>query len=259
MTAILETRQLTKTFGAVTAANALDVSVEAGSVVGLIGGNGAGKTTFINLVTGYLRPTAGTVHFDGRDITGMAPRRITRLGLCRSFQIPQVFDSLTAYENLLVGLGVVALGRRAFVGSSLGDRDPEEVSEEMLRRFKLDGYRDERASTLPEGVRKLLDIAMALAVKPRILLLDEPTSGVSADEKFALMDLVLGAVRAEKVTVLFVEHDMEIVQRYTQRVLAFYEGRIIADGNPAAVFEQADVRKYVVGGTAAAPVREGSC
>lgn len=247
MSAILETRGLTKTFGAVTAASALDVAVEAGSVVGLIGGNGAGKTTFINLVTGYLKPTAGTVLFDGKDITGLTPRRITRLGLCRSFQIPQVFDSLTTYENLLVGLGIVAMGRKAFVGSALGHQAPEDVAEEMLQRFRLGEYRDERVATLPEGVRKLLDIAMALAVKPRILLLDEPTSGVSADEKFALMDLVLAAIKADGVTVLFVEHDMDVVRRYVGRILAFYEGRIIADGAPAAVLAHPDVRRYVVG------------
>ena len=257
MTAILETAGLTKTFGAVTAANALDVRIEKGSVVGLIGGNGAGKTTFINLVTGYLTPTAGTVHFEGRDITGLAPRRITRLGLCRSFQIPQVFDSLTAYENLLVGLGIVSMGRRAFVGSALGDQPPEAMAEEMLQRFRLARYRDELASTLPEGVRKLLDIAMALAVKPRILLLDEPTSGVSSDEKFTLMDLVLEAIRAEGVTVLFVEHDMEVVRRYVQRILAFYEGRIIADGAPADVLAHPEVRRYVVGEATAAG--EGAC
>jgi branched-chain amino acid transport system ATP-binding protein len=257
VTAILETTGLTKTFGAVTAASALDVRIEAGSVVGLIGGNGAGKTTFINLVTGYLKPTAGTVRFAGRDITGLAPRRITRLGLCRSFQIPQVFDSLTTYDNLLVGLGIVSMGRGAFVGSALGDHPPEAVAEEMLQRFRLGRYRDELASTLPEGVRKLLDIAMALAVKPRILLLDEPTSGVSSDEKFVLMDLVLEAIRAEGVTVLFVEHDMEVVRRYVQRVLAFYEGRIIADGAPAEVMAHPDVRRYVVGEPAAA--EEGAC
>lgn len=247
MSPILETRGLTKTFGAVTAANALDVAIEPGTVVGLIGGNGAGKTTFINLVTGYLTPTSGTVLFDGRDVTGVAPRRITRLGLCRSFQIPQVFDTLTAYENLLVGLGIVAMGRKAFVGSALGDRSPEAVAEEMLERFRLGRFRDEPASTLPEGVRKLLDIAMALAVKPRILLLDEPTSGVSADEKFALMDLVLEAIRQDGVTVLFVEHDMDVVRRYVGRILAFYEGRVIADGDPAAVLAHPDVRRYVVG------------
>ena len=112
---------------------------------------------------------------------------------------------------------------------------------------------------LPEGVRKLLDVAMALAVKPRVLLLDEPTSGVSADEKFALMDLVFEAIRAEKVTVLFVEHDMEIVRRYTQRVLAFYEGRVIADGLPEAVLADAGVRQYVVGEPAAPAATEGTC
>jgi branched-chain amino acid transport system ATP-binding protein len=247
VSAILETRGLTKAFGAVVAANDLTVSVGADTVVGLIGGNGAGKTTFLNLVTGYLRPSAGTVHFQGRDVTGFAPRRITRLGICRSFQIPQVFDTLTAYENLLVGLGIVKLGRRAFVGSALGDQAPEAVAEEMLRRFRLEEWRDAPAGALPEGVRKLLDIAMALAVKPRILLLDEPTSGVSADEKYALMDLVLGAIRADKVTVLFVEHDMDVVRRYTERILAFYDGRIIADGEPGRVLADPEVRRYVTG------------
>lgn len=258
MTAILEAKGLTRTFGAVTAAADITVSFEEDTVVGLIGGNGAGKTTFLNLVTGYLKPTAGTVRFAGRDVTGLAPRQITRLGICRSFQIPQVFDSLSTFQNLLVGLDVVSLGRGAFVGSALGDLPPEAVAEEMLERFRLREYRDAPASILPEGVRKLLDIAMALAVKPRVLLLDEPTSGVSADEKFALMDLVLGAIRAEKVTVLFVEHDMEIVRRYTQRILAFYEGRVIADGAPATVLADASVRRYVVG-EAAPAATEVSC
>jgi branched-chain amino acid transport system ATP-binding protein len=258
VTTILETEGLTKTFGAVTAAAALDIRIDHDTVVGLIGGNGAGKTTFINLVTGYLKPSAGTVRFDGRDITGLPPRRITRLGICRSFQIPQVFDSLTAYENVLVALGIVSMGRRAFVGSHLGDQNPEDVANETLQRFHLDAYRDEPASVLPEGVRKLLDIAMALAVKPRILLLDEPTSGVSADEKFALMDLVLDAIRADKVTVLFVEHDMDIVRQYTERILAFYEGRVIADGEPAQVLANVDVRRYVVGESAVVPT-EASC
>src|SRR4029078_6626741 len=116
-----------------------------------------------------------------------------------------------------------------------------------LERFKLTDYRDKLAGGLPEGIRKLLDIAMAMVVKPKVLLLDEPTSGVSADEKFGLMDMVMEAVRTQKVTVLFVEHDMEIVNRYTQRVLAFYEGRIIADGLPAAVLADIEVRKYVTG------------
>ncbi len=258
MSAILETQGLTKSFGAVTAARDLNVRIDEHSVVGLIGGNGAGKTTFLNLVTGYLKPTAGTIRFAGQDVTGLPPRRITRLGICRSFQIPQVFDSLTTYENLLVGLGIVSMGRRAFVGSQLGAARPEAVADEMLERFHLGPHRDQPAGVLPEGVRKLLDIAMALAVKPRILLLDEPTSSVSADEKFALMDLVLGAIRAERVTVLFVEHDMEIVRRYTQRILAFYDGRVIADGDPEEVLASGDVRRLIVGESALAP-REATC
>jgi branched-chain amino acid transport system ATP-binding protein len=253
VSAILEVTGLVKSFGAVTAARDIHVSIDEDSVVGLIGGNGAGKTTFLNLVTGYLKPTAGTIRFQGRDITGMAPRRITRLGMCRSFQIPQVFDTLTAYENLLVGLGIVSMGRRAFVGSQLGAARPEAVAEETLERFRLAEYRDEPASVLPEGIRKLLDIAMALAVKPTILLLDEPTSGVSADEKFALMDLVLGAIRADKVTVLFVEHDMDIVRRYTQRILAFYDGKVIADADSATVLANPEVRRLVVGEPAPEP------
>ncbi|HEY6097788.1 MAG TPA: ABC transporter ATP-binding protein [Anaeromyxobacter sp.] len=260
MTAILQTVGLTKTFGAVTAASQITLDVEAGSIVGLIGGNGAGKTTFINLVTGYLEPTAGVVRFLGREVTGLSSRRLTRMGLCRSFQIPQVFDSLSARENLLVGLGIVALGKRAFAASStLEGRTPEEVADEMLPRFRLEPWRDAPASTLPEGVRKLLDIAMALVVKPRLLLLDEPTSGISAEEKFELMDLVLGAIRAENVTVLFVEHDMEIVRRYTHRVIAFYEGKTIADGAPEKVLDDPGVRRYVVGEPIAPAGKEGQC
>jgi branched-chain amino acid transport system ATP-binding protein len=246
MAGILETRGLTRTFGAVTATADLSVDLAEHSVVGLIGGNGAGKTTFINLVTGYLKPTAGSIRFQGRDITALSPRQVTRLGVCRSFQIPQLFDSLTAWENLLVGLGIVAHGSGAFRSALEGER-PEEAADDVLARFRLGGWRDAAAGAMPEGARKLLDIAMAMVVRPRLLLLDEPTSGVSSEEKFALMDLVLSAIQAERTTVLFVEHDMEIVRRYTERVLAFYDGRVIADGAPGAVLDDPDVRKFVVG------------
>jgi len=257
MSVILETRGLIKSFGAVTAAAGIDFAVEEDSVVGLIGSNGAGKTTFVNLVTGYLKPTSGAIRYRGQDITSLQPRQVTRLGLCRSFQIPQVFDTLTAFENLLVGLGIAARhGRRP---GPRADEAAEVAADDMLRRFGLDRFRGVPAAVLPEGVRKLLDIAMVLVVKPQILLLDEPTSGVSSEEKFALMDLVLGAIRKDRVTVLFVEHDMEIVRRYAQRVAAFYEGRIIADGPTAQVLENAEVRRYVVGGDPAPLPPERAC
>ena len=247
MAFVLEARGLNKNFGAVTAAADINVAVERDSVVGLIGSNGAGKTTFINMVTGYLKPSSGSIVFGSRDITPLAPRQITRLGICRSFQIPQLFNTLSVYENLLVGVGIVASGGRKWADASRHAGTPGETVDSILERFDLMGYRDKPAGVLPEGVRKLLDIAMAMAVKPKILLLDEPTSGVSADEKFGLMDMVMDAVRAQKVTVLFVEHDMDIINRYTHRVLAFYEGRIIADGEPAIVLNDAEVRKYVTG------------
>lgn len=247
MAVVLEARGLNKSFGAVTAAADINVAVEKDTVVGLIGSNGAGKTTFINMVTGYLKPTSGTITFGGENITSLSPRLITRRGICRSFQIPQLFSTLSVYENLLVGVGVVFSAGKKWADSSHMESTPEQTVDSMLKRFNLGAYRDKRADVLPEGVRKLLDIAMAMAVKPKILLLDEPTSGVLADEKFALMDMVMDAVRAQGVTVLFVEHDMEIVNRYTHRVLAFYEGRIIADGEPATVLNDPEVRKYVTG------------
>jgi branched-chain amino acid transport system ATP-binding protein len=243
---VLEARNLNKSFGAVTAAADINVRVEQDSVVGLIGSNGAGKTTFINMVTGYLAPSSGHILYQGRDITGMQPRSITQLGICRSFQIPQLFNTLSVHENLKIGVGIAARSPRAR-GASSGNAGEHAKAEQLLDRFNLSGYRTQAAGLLPEGVRKLLDIAMAVAGGPRVLLLDEPTSGVSAEEKFRLMDMVMDALRAEGVTVLFVEHDMDIVSRYTHRVLAFYEGRILADGTPDTVLRDAEVRRYVIG------------
>jgi len=252
--AILDAQKLNKRFGAVTAANDVSAAIEQDSVVGLIGTNGAGKTTFINMITGYLKPDAGRIHFEGRDITDLQPRDITRLGICRSFQIPQLYSSLSVLDNMMIGLGIVLNNARLGGFFSRGDaavpgygRPPREVAEHLLARFGLSDYRHRNAQVLPGGVRKLLDIALTMVAKPRVLLLDEPTSGVSAEEKFGIMQMVLQAVRAEGVTVLFVEHDMEVVSRFAQRVLAFYDGRIIADAPPSIALEDPEVKRHVVG------------
>jgi branched-chain amino acid transport system ATP-binding protein len=245
MATILEAKGLSKSFGAVTAANDINVRIEQDSVVGLIGSNGAGKTTFINMVTGYLKPSSGKILYQERDITGLQSRTITRLGICRSFQIPQLFNTMSVYENIRVGVGIAA--RAGDATTQPNDHDAHAQIDRLIEDFGLGGYRTQAAGMLPEGVRKALDIAMAVAGKPRVLLLDEPTSGVSADEKFRLMDMVMAALAVQRVTVLFVEHDMDIVSRYTHRILAFYEGRIIADGEPQAVLQHADVRRYVIG------------
>jgi branched-chain amino acid transport system ATP-binding protein len=232
VSAILLAEGLHKKFGAVAAASDINLAFASDAVVSLIGANGAGKTTFLNMITGYIRPDTGRIAFDGRPLVGLAPRAITRLGISRSFQIPQLFSSLSVRENLLVAEGIAGAAGQA---------------EAMLARFGLDTYADQAAALLPEGIRKLLDVAMALVTRPKLLLLDEPTSGVAADEKFGIMDLVLGAARQAQVAVLFVEHDMDIVARYAGRVVAFYDGRVIADGRPADVLRAPDVRRYVIG------------
>jgi branched-chain amino acid transport system ATP-binding protein len=235
MNPILAAAGLRKSFGAVTAASDVTLSFDRESVASLIGANGAGKTTFLNLVTGYLKPDRGSIRFDGRELTGHTPREITGLGICRSFQVPQLFQSLSVRENLLVAEGIAAAERI------------EEATEGVLEGFGLAQYAGQAAGQLPEGIRKLLDVAMALVARPKVLLLDEPTSGVAADEKFGIMDLVMGAVRGQGVTVLFVEHDMDIVSRYAERVVAFYDGRVIADGEPGRVLGDAEVRRHVIG------------
>ena len=257
MSVILDAQGLTKTFGAVTAASEVSAAIDKDSVVGLIGTNGAGKTTFINIVTGYLKPDRGSIAYEGRDITRLPPRDITRLGICRSFQIPQLYGSLSVFDNMMVGIGIVlrnaGLAGYFSRGAALvpGYGEPAEaVAERILGRFGLLEYRARNAQVLPGGARKLLDIALAMVARPRILLLDEPTSGVSAQEKFGIMQMVLEAVRAEGATVLFVEHDMEVVSRFAQRVLAFYDGRIIADAPPQAALAHPEVKRYVVGSRA---------
>jgi branched-chain amino acid transport system ATP-binding protein len=247
VTPVLSVRGLDKRFGAVVAADALSIDIAAGQKVSLIGANGAGKTTFVNMVTGYLKPDSGSIELDGMDIARYSPRHVARLGISRSFQIPQLFIDLTTAENLAVAVS----GTRA---QALSFHSPAEAQGrrdkalELLARFGLTDAADRPISELAGGVRKLVDIAMALVRRPKLLLLDEPTSGVSAEEKFATMDRVIHAVAPDAATIVFVEHDMEIVGRYADRVVAFYQGRILADGNPQHVLKDPEVRRYVTGG-----------
>lgn len=250
MSPVLSARGLDKRFGAVVAAAAIDLDVRAGEKVSLIGSNGAGKTTFVNMVTGYLRPDRGEILLNGESVAGLSPRLVARRGICRSFQIPQVAVELTALENVLVACASAEDGVLSFWRAP-GENGREARARELLDRFGLSAEADRPVSELPGGTRKLLDIAMALARRPRLLLLDEPTSGVSAEEKFPAMDRVMEALTRESApTILFVEHDMDIVRAYSERVVAFYAGRIIADGSPDEVLRDPEVRRYVSGGPA---------
>ena len=249
MSALLSVKGLEKTFGQVVAARDINVDVPQGQTVGIIGANGAGKTTFVNMITGHLTPSGGTIQFEGRDITGLPSRKIMRLGIARSFQVAQVFPTFSVFENLCAATAIARSGS-SVVGAALSRFVSAETSanaETALDQFQIAQFRDALASTLPQGVRKLLDIAMATAGNPRVLLLDEPTSGISLEEKFGLMDVIMGALKARGTTILFVEHDMEIVQRFADRVLAFYDGTVIADGSPAEALGDERVREFITG------------
>ena len=247
MNPVLSVRGLDKRFGAVVAADALTLDITAGQRVSLIGANGAGKTTFVNMVTGYMKPDSGAIELDGMDIGSRSPRDVAKLGISRSFQIPQLFIQLTACENLSVAISG-ARGHALSFHAPAEAQGRRDTAIELLARFGLADLADRPVSELAGGVRKLIDIAMALVRRPKLLLLDEPTSGVSAEEKFVTMDRVIHAVAPDAATIVFVEHDMDIVSRYADRVVAFYSGRILADGEPVEVLGDPDVRRYVTGG-----------
>jgi len=246
MSSMLEAVGLNKRFGAVVAADDINIRVGQGERVSLVGSNGAGKTTFVNMVTGYMKPDTGSIKLDGTDITLLHPRAITQSGVVRSFQTPQLFGQLSVMDNMLVANA--CHDQRLSFWQSAQRREARDRAEALLERFRLAEYGQRRVSELPGGVRKLLDIAMALTVAPKLLLLDEPTSGVSADEKYPMMETIMTVLGdARETTVLFVEHDMDIVERYADRVIAFYSGRIIADDKPALALATDDVRRYVTG------------
>ena len=242
---LLSARDVCVTFGGVKAADRVSVDVHADELLAIIGPNGSGKTTFLNLCTGYIRPQSGTVNLEGRDITGLSPRAVTRLGVARAFQIPQLFTEHRLIENAMLAIAA----RRGFWTAvqpleRAGHRD-EALA--ILDLLGLSPAADRFPPELPEGMRKLADIALALALKPKLLLLDEPTSGVSAAEKFVLMNTLTAVLREQTITTVFVEHDMDLVRNYANRVLVWDHGHVIASGPPAEVLRDARVLQNVVG------------
>jgi branched-chain amino acid transport system ATP-binding protein len=246
--AILSARDLQKSFGSFVAAYGISCEIQRGEIVGIIGANGAGKTTFVNMISGHIAPSKGRIDFDGRDITGLTSRKIAQLGVGRSFQVAQVFASLTALENMCVAAAIARGG--SVRAMALGKMTSPEIvgdAADSLAQFGIAQYRDMPANTLSQGVRKILDVAMAAAHDPLLLVLDEPTSGVSREERHELMDRIMAALKRRGVTILFVEHDMEVVTGYAERVLAFIDGTIVADDAPQIVFARNDVRARITG------------
>jgi branched-chain amino acid transport system ATP-binding protein len=246
MTHLLECIGVQKRFGNFVATQGIDLAVPSGEFVGMIGANGAGKTTLLNVVSGYLRPSAGKVIFQGLDVTGIQPRILARRGIARSFQVPQLFAHATACENMMLALALL-VEPKASLMRPFADARLSADARRVLASYGIDGYADTVVSKLPQGVRKLIDIAMATCGHPKLVLLDEPTSGVSNEEKHDLMMRLAQRFSAASTTVMFIEHDLEIVRTYASRVVALYDGKIICDGAPEIVFGDESVMRLIAG------------
>jgi branched-chain amino acid transport system ATP-binding protein len=245
MSAALETSGLSVRFGGVYAAKSIGLRLEAGARHALIGPNGAGKTTLINLLTGVLRPEAGTILLQGRDITRLAPQRRVALGLARTFQINQLFGDMTPLEA--IGLAVSEQrGHGTDWWRVAGSRQAIDARiAELLERFHLADVMLERTTALPYGKQRLLEIALAIACAPRVLLLDEPAAGVPEDERHEILAAVAGLPR--DVSLLFIEHDMDLVFSFAERISVLVEGALFAEGTPEEMARDPRVQAVYLG------------
>ncbi|MBX6369314.1 MAG: ABC transporter ATP-binding protein [Rhodospirillales bacterium] len=242
---MLELSGLRKSFGGFGAVNGVSLSVERGRIAAVIGPNGAGKSTLFNLITGHLKPTEGRVVLRGEDITGAPPHRICRMGMGRSFQRTNIFPLLTVFENVQAALIAHRGHGRNFWARSA--RLYREETEELLASLGLLDKADVKAGELSHGNQKQVELGIALAGDPDILLLDEPTAGMSATETRETIALLKRIAEMRGLTLLFTEHDMEVVFSIAERIAVLHQGRIIAEGTPEAVQRDPEVRRVYLG------------
>ena len=246
----LETRKLTKYFGDTHAVDKVDFQIAEGEVVSLIGSNGAGKTSLVNLISGLYKPDSGQILFRGEDVTGQVVQQRIKAGIARSFQIVNLFDELTVIDN--VALSIFARERKTRWFFKLADHDHGvwDEAREILGQFGLEMKAHQLAGGISQGERKLLDVAVAYALKPRLLFLDEPTSGVSTREKAPIMDIIIsGIVRSSRITAVVIEHDMDIIFKYSDRIVVMHQGSILASGSPEEIRSNESVKDAVFGPT----------
>lgn len=244
---LLTITHLQKYFGETRAVDGVTLTVEPGEVLSLVGPNGAGKTTLVNLISGLIRPDTGTIRFQDADITFIPPQDRIRVGIARSFQLVNLFDQLTALDNVRLAIFSKKGKTRRLFSLADNDRAVREEALEVLTQFGIEDKRNVVAGGLAQGERKLLDIAVAYALRPTLLLLDEPTSGVSTREKGAIMDTLTAVVRAEHITAVIVEHDMDIVFKYSDRIIVMHQGQILADGTPDEIRTNKEVATTLLG------------
>jgi branched-chain amino acid transport system ATP-binding protein len=248
MAALIEARDVSKSYGSFRALSGVTLAVADDEFVSIVGHNGAGKTTLVNILTGLLRPTSGTVTFKGLDVAGVGPVRLARLGMARAFQLVHIFPGLTVRQTLAVA--VVSQGQKTLrrLFATL-DRD-EEVQARVEAVARLFGFEqlDLEARSLSQGAKKLLDVASAFALRPEVILLDEPTSGVSTADKHQVMRVLVDAARKFGVrAIIQIEHDMDLVSEYSDRVVALHNGQILADRPPKDFFTDPELVATVVG------------
>ena len=245
---LLEAADVRKFYGDTCALDGVSLRVDAGEFVSIIGPNGAGKTTLVNVLTGLAPPSSGRVSFKGVDVVGATPVRLARLGMARSFQLVTIFPGLSVADTLAVA-ALSRLGRSARPFTALArDAEVRAAVEEVAVLFGLADKLGRLARTLPQGDKKLLDVASAFALHPDVILMDEPTSGVSTADKTAVMETLVQAARRMGIrAIVQVEHDMDIVFGYSDRIVALHQGRVLADATPDAIRANADVVATVVG------------
>lgn len=242
--ALLETRSVTKRFGKFTANEGISVSFPRGKLTSIIGPNGAGKSTFFNMVSGAFAPSSGSIIFAGQDVTGLAPHRFAHIGIAKSFQVTNLFPSLTLLENVRIAVQAVECSYDLW--SSRGSRtDWIEKAERLLERVGLLGKRSFRVDRLSHGEQRALEIAVALASDPKLLLLDEPTAGMSPEETRAIMKLILALVQER--TVALVEHKMKLIMGVSDRIIVLHQGKLLAQGAPDDIRTNDEVKRVYLG------------
>ena len=244
---LLQTIALTKRFGDFVAVNSVNFTVNKGEFLSLVGANGAGKTTLVNLVSAQVSADGGQILFEDRDITASSVAERIRAGIARSFQLVNLFDGMSVLDNVALAIFSREGKTTKFAALADGDRAVRAEAMEVLSLFGIESKRSLLAGGLAQGERKLLDVAVAYALKPKILFLDEPTSGVGTRDKAQIMDTVSAVVRAGTVTAVVIEHDMDIVFKYSDRVVVMHEGTMLADGPPAEIRANKEVAAVLLG------------
>jgi branched-chain amino acid transport system ATP-binding protein len=244
---ILETSRLSRRFGELRAVDSVDITVARGEVLALVGSNGAGKTTLVNLISGLVPVESGTVRFDGRDVTRLPVEARIRAGIARSFQLVNLFDALSVLDNVQLAIFSRDGKTRRLLALASRDRAVAGEALDVLQQFGLARRVAVLAGGLSHGERKLLDVAVAYALKPRLLFLDEPTSGVSTREKAPIMDRITAVVRAGHISAVIIEHDMDVVFRYADRIVVMHQGTVLANGAPDAIRRNEAVRTVLLG------------